>query len=140
MDAKVLEHMSVVLKHPEFFKKLGQPRPLFRLFSFFSNKHHHNLNNTSMWKKFMSIQYTALGFKPSTFRMWASSHNHLARAPIILFLRNIDYLFPSLHLRASNCFKFWIEPWRTSYHLLDKEAHFRYLGWRIPCSIKREDN
>ena len=27
-----------------------------------------------MWK--MSIQYTVLGFEPTTFRTWVSSHNH----------------------------------------------------------------
>ena len=29
----------------------------------------------------MSIQYSVLGFKPTTFRMWVSSHNHYTRAP-----------------------------------------------------------
>ena len=32
-----------------FFKKMGQPRPLFRLFSVFSNKHY-NFYNKYMWK------------------------------------------------------------------------------------------
>ena len=36
----------------DFFKKMGQPRPLFRLFSVFSNKHY-NFYNNNMWK--MSI-------------------------------------------------------------------------------------
>ena len=30
---------------------MGQPRPLFRLFSVFSNKHHYNFYNKYMWKK-----------------------------------------------------------------------------------------
>ena len=57
---------------------MGQPRPLFRLFSVFSNKHY-NSYNKYMWK--MSIQYTVPGFEPTTFRPWASSHNHWTRAP-----------------------------------------------------------
>ena len=32
-----------------FLKKMGQPRPLFRLFSIFSNKHY-NFYNKYMWK------------------------------------------------------------------------------------------
>ena len=32
-----------------FFKKMGQPRPLFRLLSVFSNKHY-NFYNNNMWK------------------------------------------------------------------------------------------
>ena len=34
-----------------FFKKMGQTRPLFRLFLVFSNKHHYNFYNKYMWKK-----------------------------------------------------------------------------------------
>ena len=34
-----------------FLKKMGQPRPLFHLFSVFSNKHHYNFYNRYMWKK-----------------------------------------------------------------------------------------
>ena len=54
---------------------MGQPRPLFNLFSVFSNKQQINVKNV------MSIQYTAAGFEPTTFRTWVSSHNHLIRAP-----------------------------------------------------------
>ena len=32
--------------------------------------------NKSMWKNVMSIQYMALGFEPTTFGTWVSSHNH----------------------------------------------------------------
>ena len=43
---------------------MGQPRPLFHLFSVFSN----NFYNKAMLKNVqMSIQYTALGFEPTTF-------------------------------------------------------------------------
>ena len=55
------------------FFKMGQPRPLFRLFSVFSNKQY-NFYNKYMWK--MSIQYTVPGFEPTTFGTWVSSHNH----------------------------------------------------------------
>ena len=33
----------------------------------------------------MSIQYTALGFEPTTFRTRVSSHSHQTRAPAIIF-------------------------------------------------------
>ena len=60
-----------------FFKKMGQPRPLFRLFSVvFSNKHQFNFYNKSKSKKFNSIQYTAPGFEPTTSRSWVISNNH----------------------------------------------------------------
>ena len=50
-----------------FFFKLGQPRPLFRLFSVFSNKQH-NFYNKSMWTNpQMSIHYTAPGLEHTTF-------------------------------------------------------------------------
>ena len=45
---------------------LGQPRPLFCLFSVFSKKQD-NFHNKSMWKNVLSIQYMAPGFKPTTF-------------------------------------------------------------------------
>ena len=45
------------------FLKMGNSRPLFRLFLVFSNKHYKFFNNF-MWK--MSIQYTVLGFEPTT--------------------------------------------------------------------------
>ena len=57
-----------------FFKKMGQPRPLFRLFLVFSNKHHYNFT-TNICEK-MSIQYTGPGFEPTTFGTRVSSHYH----------------------------------------------------------------
>ena len=47
-----------------FFKNMGQPRPLFRLFSFFSNKYY---NFYIMCKNVKSIQYPVPGFEPTTF-------------------------------------------------------------------------
>ena len=41
---------------------MGQPRPIFRLFSVFLNKQFYN---KYMWKK--SIQYTVQEFEPTTF-------------------------------------------------------------------------
>ena len=54
---------------------MDQRRPLFHLFSVFSNKQH-NFYNKSMWTNVMSIQYTAPGFEPTTFGTSVSSHNH----------------------------------------------------------------
>ena len=56
------------------FIKIVQPRPLFRLFLVFPNKHHYNFYNKYVWK--MSIQYTVPGFEPMTFGKWVYSHNH----------------------------------------------------------------
>ena len=58
--------------------KNGPTTPLFRLLSVFSNKQY-NIYNKSMWK--MSIQYTALRFKPTTNQTWVVTHNHWTRAP-----------------------------------------------------------
>ena len=61
---------------------MGQPWPLFHLFSVFSNKQY-NFYNKSMWK--MSIQYMVPGFEPTTFGTCVSSHNHYTRAPAQFF-------------------------------------------------------
>ena len=62
-----------------FFK--GPLRPLFRLFLCFQT----NITILTANKcEKMSIQYTVLGFEPTTFRKWVSSHNHLTRAPPLL--------------------------------------------------------
>ena len=45
-----------IRKHCFCKKKMGQPRPLFRLFSVFSNKQC-NFYSNSMWKNVMSIKY-----------------------------------------------------------------------------------
>ena len=58
----------------DFILKMGHPRPLFVYFRSFSNKLQYNFT-TNLCEK-MSIQYTALGFEPTTLRMWVSSHNH----------------------------------------------------------------
>ena len=52
--------------------KNGSSPATFCLFSSF--KKHYNYYNKYMWK--ISIQYTVLGFEPTTFRTWVSSHNH----------------------------------------------------------------
>ena len=38
-----------------YFKKTGQPRPHFRLFLVFLNKHHHKFYNKLMWKNVHSV-------------------------------------------------------------------------------------
>ena len=60
------ERMKAELIKTFFLKKMGQTRPLFHLFSVFSNKQN-NFFNKSMCKNFMSIQYTVPGFEPTTF-------------------------------------------------------------------------
>ena len=55
------------------FLKMDQPRPLFRLFSVFSNKQY--IFKTNQCEK-MSIQYLAPGFKLATFWILVSSLNH----------------------------------------------------------------
>ena len=59
----------------DFFLNMDQPRPLFRLFLFFSNKYY-NFYNKYVWKNIESIQYPVPGFEPTTFGTWVSSHNH----------------------------------------------------------------
>ena len=68
------------------FFKMGQPRPLFRFFLSFQTN---NFYNKSMWK--MSIQYTAQGFKPTTFRTWVVTHNHQTRASTCLPVPRLEF-------------------------------------------------
>ena len=49
-----------------FFFKMGQLRPLFRLFLVFSSKQYNSDNKS----KKMFTQYTAPGFEPTTFLTW----------------------------------------------------------------------
>ena len=56
------------LKH--FLKKWAISGPFLFIF-IFSNK---IFCNKYVWK--IAIQYTVLGFEPTTFRTWVSSHNH----------------------------------------------------------------
>ena len=58
--------------------KMGQPRPLFRLFLVLSNNQYNFYNNQC---EKMFIQYTAPGFEPTTSQTWIVTHNHLSRAP-----------------------------------------------------------
>ena len=60
------------------FLKIGPLLPLFRLFLSFSNKHCNFYNNKCAK---MYIEYPVLGFEPTTFGKWVSSHNHLTTAP-----------------------------------------------------------
>ena len=48
------------------FHKMGHLRPLFGYLRSFSNKYHSKLTTNQCEKN--SIQYTALGFEPMTFR------------------------------------------------------------------------
>ena len=54
----VIECWSIEVNEKDrlfYFSKTGQPRPLFRLFLVFSNKHHHKFNNKLMWKNVHSV-------------------------------------------------------------------------------------
>ena len=64
-SANRLCHNQILPQKPNdfFLKKMVQPKPLFRLFSVFSNKQQ-SFNNKSMCKNVMSIQYTVPGFEP----------------------------------------------------------------------------
>ena len=57
-----------------FFKKWAIPGLFFVYFWSYSNKHQYNFTRNE--REIMSIQYTAFGFEPTTFRTWVSSHNH----------------------------------------------------------------
>ena len=59
---------------PPLVFKSGPTRPLFRLFSVFSNKQY-IFTTTNQCEK-MSIQYTTPRFEPTTFRTWVVTHNH----------------------------------------------------------------
>ena len=52
------------------FFKMGQPRPLFHLFSVLSYKQI-NVKNVQI-----SNQYMVPGFELTTFRTWIVTHNH----------------------------------------------------------------
>ena len=52
---------------------MGKPRPIFRLFSVFLNKQY---NFTTNQGEKMSIQYTVLGFEPTTSQTRVVTHNH----------------------------------------------------------------
>ena len=69
-------HSTNVKTNFFFKKKWANPGFFFVYFRSFSNKHYYNFLQQINVKNVMSIQYTALGFEPTTFGSWASSHNH----------------------------------------------------------------
>ena len=50
----------------------------------------------------MSIRYMVLGFEPTTFRMWVSSHNYLTRAPARMFWCLLCFLWLSFFAAVSS--------------------------------------
>ena len=68
-------HARPLLRSIVFFKKNGPSSASFSFNFVFSNKHY-NFYNKYMWINVMTIQYTALGFEPTTFGTRVSSHNH----------------------------------------------------------------
>ena len=69
-------HSTNVKTNFFFKKKWANPGFFFVYFRSFSNKHYYNFLQQINVKNVMSIQYTALGFEPTTFGSRASSHNH----------------------------------------------------------------
>ena len=69
--------VTLVDYHPTlfFFKKMDQPRPLFRLFSSLK-AHITNFTTNRYVKKCPSSRYTVPGFELTTFGTWVSSHDH----------------------------------------------------------------
>ena len=70
-----------------FFKKMGQPRPLFRLFSVFSNKHYKFLQQI---REKMSIQYMVLVFEPTTF---GRESPPITTRPVVMVMFFVKYVF-----------------------------------------------
>ena len=64
-----------------FFKKWANPGLFFCLFLVFS-KTIQFLQQINVKNVQISIQYTALGFKPTTFQTWVVTHYHKTRAPV----------------------------------------------------------
>ena len=106
---------------------MGQPRPLFRLFSFifvFFKQALQFLQQINA-KTNMSIQYTAPGFKPTTFNTRVSSHNHQTRAPAmspqihIFSFFNLTFTLDSvLHLTLSHPILFSLSVFPSQYSVL----------------------
>ena len=76
-DLKLISTLSIVSTTKLWFYKNGPSQASFSFIFVFSNKHNFT---TIKWEK-MSIQYKVLGFEPTTFGTWLSSHNHKTRAP-----------------------------------------------------------
>ena len=116
-----------------YFLKMGHPRPLFRLFSVFFKQTSIQFYNKLMPK--MSIQYTALGFEPTTLRSWVSSHNHQTRAnhprkevkmgPLLVYERGSG---SNMQMRKCSIkFQFWrsgrhwrFHPFKIAPHPVDR--------------------
>ena len=103
-SAKQLDNQGPILS---FF---NGPFPASCLFIFvFSNKHYY-FYNKYMWK--MSSHYIVLGFEPTTFRTWVSSHNHWTRAPAQYYkvLRMVTVLTQQITTSRTWDFYFWGSP------------------------------
>ena len=70
---RLTSYDTLLLRHFQPNDKMGQPRPLFHLFSSFHT--FITIFTTNKCEK-MSIQYTMLRFELTTFGTWVSSHNH----------------------------------------------------------------
>ena len=80
---------------------MGQPRPLLS-FIFGLFKHTPLQFFTTKIIEKMSIQYTVLGFEPTTYGPRTSSHNHLTRTPALMALNLQQKLFYSFGPRPQH--------------------------------------
>ena len=74
----VLQKAKSFIKNLIVSKKMGQPRPLFHLFSSFQT-----LQFSQQIKVKISIQYMVLVFEPTNFGTCVSFRNHKTRAPAL---------------------------------------------------------
>ena len=85
------------------FLKMGQPWPLFFIFGLF--KQTIQFFNKSMWKNVrMSIQYTALGFEPTTFQRWAAP---ITTRPGLTLITLVQSFCLTLHNTPSIFINLW---------------------------------
>ena len=133
-----------------FYKKMGQPRPLFRLCTVFSNKQY-NFRNKSIWKNVQkSIQCMAPGFESTTLEHELSTITTRPGAPPTTYL-----LFPPTNCKQTFAKTFcrpiwgWFDYFRFSLLLLHackcpmnfgeismKATHVHYLGHLSSSSCK----
>ena len=79
-----------------FFFKMGQLRPLFRLFLVFSSKQYNSDNKS----KKMFTQYTAPGFEPTTFLTWVVTRPIKWYFLVLFRCAKFSHLYPT-------CWRHW---------------------------------
>ena len=122
---RAFDHSSIQLPKT-IFLKMGQPRPLFRLFSVLSNNQYNFYNNQC---EKMFIQYTAPGFEPTTSQTWIVTHNHLSRAPAHPKTIFVGALIEWLLLETRNV--------EIVCSNLNQMNYFSQYGVKLFCCLKR---